>query len=136
MVCYARPAIRFAAILAVALLAFSRPLGHFFDTAAFIVAATAAAAGTAVVTVLVVAAFMSTRRRRAAAGACVSCRFRCQHAMTEPPRRLWLVTTADRRPAGTVVTPRWPDRPIHRAAPAPHRPPGPASHPRRRERAA
>jgi hypothetical protein len=48
---------------------------------------------------------MSTRRRRAAAGGCVNCQFRCQHAMTQDAatgraRRLWLVTTADRRPPG------------------------------------
>jgi hypothetical protein len=80
----------------------------------------------------------------------VSCRFRCQHAMTGP-RRSWLVTTtADRRvpaaasaarpgaqgrpgpspvrsvpvllPVPTVragvpgASPRWPDRPLYRAA--------------------
>jgi hypothetical protein len=28
----------------------------------------------------------------------VSCQFRCQHAMTEPTGRFWLVTVADRRP--------------------------------------
>jgi hypothetical protein len=78
---------------------------------------------------------MSTRRRRAAAGGCVNCRFQCQHAMTG--RRLWLVTTADRRepaepgqgacgrsgpqPARSVPVllpmpevPQWPDRPLYR----------------------
>jgi hypothetical protein len=98
--------------------------------------ATAAAAVTAT---LVFAALMSTRRRRAAAGGCVNCRFQCQHAMTgaRGDRRLWLVTTADRRePAdpGPAVSgrqaplpvrsvpvflpmpevPRWPDRPLYR----------------------
>jgi hypothetical protein len=43
---------------------------------------------------------MSTRRRRAAAGGCVSCQFRCQHAMAEPARRLRLVTIADRGAPG------------------------------------
>jgi len=39
MVCYARPAGRFAALLIVALLVFGRPISHFFDTAAFMVVA-------------------------------------------------------------------------------------------------
>ena len=113
MVCYARPASRLAAILLVAWLVFAVPVSHFFDTAALVMAVTVAAAGAAVTAALVFATFMSIRRRRAAAGGCVSCQFRCQHAMTEhgitqpvmtgpamtgPGRRLWLVTTADRRP--------------------------------------
>ena len=139
MVCYARPASLLAAIVAVAWLVFSGPLSHFFSTAAVIVAVLVATAGAAVTAALVFATLMSTRRRRAAAGDCVNCRFQCQHAMTGPggDRRLWLVTTADRRePAdpGPAVTgrqaplsvrsgpvflpmpevPRWPDRPLHR----------------------
>ena len=42
MVCYARPAGRFAALLIVALLVFGRPVSHFLDTAAILVAALAA----------------------------------------------------------------------------------------------
>ena len=139
MVCYARPATWLAAILTVAWLVFSRPVSHFFSTAAVMVAVIAATAGAAVAAVLVVATFMSARRRRAGAGGCVNCRFQCQHAMTNATggRRLWLVTTADRgEPAGPgpAVTgrqtplsvrsvpvflpmpevPRWPDRPLHR----------------------
>ncbi len=150
MVCYARPATRLAAIVIVALLVFGRPLGHFFDTAAVMAAITVATGVAAVAAVLVFVALLSTRRRRAAAGGCVSCQFRCQHAMTEPSRtgrsrRLWLVSTADRRepvPAqlrpgperpgvpGRPVpvflpAPRWPDRPLHHAGPAR---PSPASH--------
>ena len=155
MVCYARPATRLAVIVIVALLVFGRPLGHFFDTAAVMAAITVATLVAAVAAALVFAAFLSTRRRRAAAGGCVSCQFRCQHAMTEPSRtgrsrRLWLVSTADRRePAPAQLRPgperpgvpgrpvpvflpepRWPDRPLHHASPA--RPslarPSPASH--------
>ena len=102
MVCYARPASMLAAILVVALLVFGAPVSHFLDTAALAIALTAATGGTAVAAALVFAAFMSTRRRRAAAGGCVSCQFRCQHAMTEPSRRMWLVTTADRRAPAPV----------------------------------
>ena len=98
MVCYARPASRLAAIIVVAWLVFSGPVSHFFDTAALMVAVTAATACAAVGAALFFATFMSVRRRRAAAGGCVSCQFRCQHAMTEPARRLRLVTTANRRP--------------------------------------
>ena len=113
MVCYARPASRLLAIVVVAWLVFAVPVSHFFNTAAVMMAVTVAAVGAAVTAALVFAIFMSTRRRRAAAGGCVSCRFRCQHAMTEPARWLWLVTTADRRPPGPAA-----DRP----ATAPGRP--------------
>ncbi len=128
MVCYARPASRLAAIAIVALLLFSRPVSHFFDTAALMLAVTAATAGAAVAAALVFATFMSTRRRRAAAGGCVSCQFRCQHAMTEPTRRLWLVTTADRGPGESapdrlVAAPRHPGSPAHWGT---HGRPGPA----------
>jgi hypothetical protein len=100
MVCYARPASRLAALLIVALLVFGHPVGHFLDTAAILVAVLAAAGGAAIAAALVFAAFASTRHRRAAVGGCVNCKFRCQHAMTGPPRRLWLVTTADRHEPG------------------------------------
>jgi hypothetical protein len=141
MVCYARPAIWLAAILTVAWLVFSGPVSHFFGTAAAMVAVLVATAGAAVAAAFVFATLMSTRRRRAGAGGCVNCRFRCQHAMTNTAkgRRLWLVTTADRRElaeAGQGVTgrpgplparsvpvllptpevrvpgPRWPDQPL------------------------
>jgi hypothetical protein len=138
MVCYARPATRLAVIVIVALLVFGRPLSHFFDTAAVMAAIAVATGAGAVAAVLVFTAFLSTRRRRAAAGGCVSCQFRCQHAMTEPsrtgrPRRLWLVSTADRRepapaqprpgvpgrPVPVFLSgPRWPDRPVHRSGEA------------------
>jgi hypothetical protein len=139
MVCYARPASWVAAIAVVAFLVLGRPVGHFLDTAAVAVALTMVIAGAAVATALVLAALMSTRRRRAAAGGCVSCQFRCQHAMTESSRRSWLVTTVDRRapvpvrvgvdghsavtpgrsvpvflPMPSVGPPRWPDRPARR----------------------
>ena len=139
MVCYARPASLLAAIVAIAWLVFGGPVSHFFSVAAVIVTVLVAAASAAVAAALVFATFMSTRRRRAGAGGCVNCRFRCQHAMTNATggRRLWLVTTADRRePAGpgqavtgrqaplsvrsvpvflpTPEVPRWPVRPLRR----------------------
>ncbi len=122
MVCYARPASRLLAIVAVAWLVFAVPVSHFFNTAAFLMAVTVAAVGAAVAAVLVFAIVMSARRRRAAAGGCVSCQFRCQHAMTEPARRLWLVTIADRTPPGSAAdhpaaAPGHRDAPGYRGAP-------------------
>ena len=109
MVCYARPAGRMAAVVLVVLLVFGRHVGHFFDAAALTVAITVAAGG------------------------CVSCQLRCQHAMTEQPRRL-VVSTLERGPVaardGTAV-PRWPDRPAYRSAAAGR----PGGHVARRERA-
>src|SRR5580700_9964927 len=104
MVCYARPAIRMAALVLVAFLVFERPVGHFFDAAALVVAITVAIAVAAVAAAAAFAVFLSTRRRRARAGGCVSCTLRCQHAMTEGPRRFRLVTIADRTPS-TPLTP-------------------------------
>src|SRR5580698_4804474 len=105
MVCYARPAIRMAAVVLVAFLIFERPVGHFFDAAAL--AITAAIAVAAVAAAAAFAVFLSTRRRRARAGGCVSCTLRCQHAMTEGPRRFRLVSIADRTPS-TPLTPSTP----------------------------
>jgi hypothetical protein len=123
MVCYARPAGRFAVLLVGVLLVFGRPLSHFLDTAAFLAVATVATGATAIAAVLVFMAFMSTRRRRAAGGGCVSCQFRCQHAMTEQDprtRRLhrsrgpWLVSTTSRSEAPrenqVPAPPAWPGR--------------------------
>jgi hypothetical protein len=103
MVCYARPASRLAAIVFVAWLVFAVPVSHFFNTAALMTAVTVVTVGAAGVAVLAFATFRSVRRRRAAAGGCVSCQFRCQHAMTEPTGRFWLVTVADRRPAAPAA---------------------------------
>jgi hypothetical protein len=110
MVCYTRPASRIAVVVLVVFLLFGRSLGHLLGAAAVMVAITVATAGAAIAAACAFAVFLSTRRGRAASGGCVSCPHRCQHAMTERPQRLRLVSTADRGPAG----PRWPDRPIHR----------------------
>jgi hypothetical protein len=124
-----------AALVLVIFLVFGRSVGHFFDTAALLAAVTVAAGGAAIGAAITLAAFLSTRRRRAAAGGCVSCRLRCQHAITEQPRPVWLVSTADGRPARPSgspgpaalpaapagrAAPRWPDRPVHRTGPAAH----------------
>ena len=142
MVCYARPASRMAALLLVVFLVFGRSAAHFLDATALLVAIAVAVGGAAVAAAVAFVLFRAVQRRQAAAGGCVSCQFRCQHAMTGPSRRLWLVTAADRheagpahpartppsgrpapvllptpaiRPAGAGATPRWPDRPLRRA---------------------
>jgi hypothetical protein len=128
MVCYARPAGCFAAIVAVAWLVFAGPVSHQFGHAATLVAVIAATVGTAVAAALAFAIFMATRRHRAAAGGCVSCRFQCQHAMTEqasgpvPQARQRGVATTRSVPVllpmptvrvAATSAPRWPDHPIH-----------------------
>jgi hypothetical protein len=136
MVCYARPAGCFAAIVAVAWLVFAGPVSHLFGAAATLVAVIAATLGTVVAATLAFAIFMATRRHRAAAGGCVSCRFQCQHAMTEQTPGRWPTVAAARAEhvrvephrsvpvllpmpavrsaaAAAPAGPRWPDRPIH-----------------------
>ena len=128
MVCYARPAGCFAAIVAVAWLVFAGPVSHQFGHAATLVVIIAATLGTAVAATLAFAIFMATRRHRAATGGCVSCRFQCQHAMTEetsgpvPHARERGVATTRSVPVllpmpavrvAATPAPRWPDRPIH-----------------------
>lgn len=124
MVCYARPASRMAALLLVVFLVFGRSAGHFLDSAALFVGIAVAVAVAAVAAAVAFTMFLSVRRRRAAAGGCVSCQLRCQHAMTEQPRRLLLVSTVDRSAAGGSrgsdraagpAAPRWPDRPAMRS---------------------
>jgi hypothetical protein len=100
-------------VVLVVLLIFGRPAGHFLGTAALMVAVTVAAGGAAVAAVLAFAAFGSVRRRRAVAGGCVNCRFRCQQAMTDQPRRLLVTRAAEREAA----TPQWPHRPAYRSRP-------------------
>jgi hypothetical protein len=128
MVCYARPAGCFAGIVAVAWLVFAGPVSHQFGHAATLVAVIAATLGTAVAATLAFAIFMATRRHRAATGGCVSCRFQCQHAMTEetsgpvPHARERGVATTRSVPVllpmpavrvAATSAPRWPDRPIY-----------------------
>jgi hypothetical protein len=142
MVCYARPASRMAALVLVVLLVFGRPVGHFFDDAALIVAIAVAVGGAALLAAVAFTVFLSTRQRRAVTGGCVSCQFRCQHAMTEQPRLV--ASTISQRDPGA---PRWPDRPAYRSGPPAPGPrpvagsravmrsrPGSADQARRRER--
>jgi hypothetical protein len=113
MVCYARAALKMAALILAILLVFGRPARHFLGSAALITAIAVAAAA-AVAAAVTLAFFLSVRRRRAAAGGCVHCRFRCQHAMTEQSRLLVLRSSAD---GDRMAGPQWPDRPAFRSEP-------------------
>ncbi|MGH3202112.1 MAG: hypothetical protein ACRDP5_08705, partial [Streptosporangiaceae bacterium] len=110
----------------VVFLVFGRSAEHYLDSAALFVAIAVAVAVAAVAAAVAFTMFLSVRQRRAVTGGCVSCQLRCQHAMTEQPRRLLLVSTVDRGAAGrsrgsdgaavpaAPAAPRWPDRPaIH-----------------------
>ena len=78
--------------------------------------------------IIAFAIFMATRRHRAATGGCVSCRFQCQHAMTEqtsgpvPQVRERGVAISRSSPVllpmpavrvAATSAPPWPDRPIY-----------------------
>jgi hypothetical protein len=121
MVCYARPASRMAALLLVVFLVFGRPAAHFLDVTALLVAIAVAVGGAALAAAVVFVVFRAVQRRQAAAGGCVSCQLRCQHAMTEQPRRLVMVSTVNRPadragdPGAAAAAPRWPDRPAYRS---------------------
>ncbi len=121
MVCYARPASRLVAIIFVAWLVFAGPARHFLGTAALATAVLAAVAVAAVAAAVVFATFTSVKRRRAAAGGCVTCKFRCQQAMTEPARSASVllsnptVRSAALAADSGLAAPRWPDRPAYRA---------------------
>jgi hypothetical protein len=119
MVCYARPALRMAAVVLVLLVILGRSgvqlfPGHFDGTAAPMVAISVAAGVAVVAAALTFVAFGSIRSRRAVAGGCVHCHFRCQQAMTGAPPRRPAGQAAQPQPA----SPRWPDRPVHRSGPA------------------
>jgi hypothetical protein len=113
-----------AALLLVVFLVFGRSAAHFFDAAALMVSIAVAVGGAAVAAAVAFAVFRSVQRRRAAAGGCVSCQLRCQHAMTDQPRRLLMVSTVDREAGractfdGPAAAPRWPDRPAYRSGEA------------------
>lgn len=130
MVCYAQRLITMSCIMLVAFLLLGKAVTHSLDVASLLVSVSAVLAGTALAAAIAFVSFRSVRRRRALAGGCVSCAFKCQHAMTEAHRsRMWLVSTVDRAasdraaaasPARQIVSlpmPSWPDRPL-RAQPA------------------
>jgi hypothetical protein len=125
MVCYARRAAWIAILGIIVLVMLGADQTHLFDVAGLLVTLAIVLSGAVTGAGLTVLALRSVQRRRAATGACVTCRFQCQHAMTPPPRRMWLISTADRGaqprevlmptlriPVRDHTGPQWPDRPL------------------------
>jgi len=126
MVCYARRAAWIAILGIIVLVMLGADETHLFDVVGLLITLAIVFGGTIIGAGLTVLALRSVQRNRAAAGACVTCRFRCQHAMTPPPQRLWLISTADRGaqqrekvfvpmprvPVRDHAGPQWPDRPL------------------------
>jgi hypothetical protein len=115
MVCYARRATWIAIFGIIVLVMLGADQTHLFNvmglllTLAIVVGGATAGAG------LTVLALRSVQRKRAATGACVTCRFQCQHAMVPPQQRMWLISSVDRgtaqpRPQVFVPMPRIPAR--------------------------
>lgn len=124
MVCYARRAAWIAMLGIVVLVMLGADQTHLFNVVGLLVTLLIVLGGAATGAGLTVLALRSVQRKRAAAGACVTCRFRCQHAMV-PTQRMWLISTADRPvprekvfvptpriPARDHAGPSWPERPL------------------------
>jgi len=126
MVCYARRAAWIAILAIIVLVMLGADQTHLFNVVGLLVTLAIVLGGGVTGAGLTVLALRSVQRRRAATGACVTCRFQCQHAMVPAPsRRLSLVSSTDRgRPGETKVFvplpripvrdhagPQWPDRP-------------------------
>jgi hypothetical protein len=125
MVCYARRAAWIAILGIIVLVMLGADQTHLFDVAGLLVTLAIVLGGAVTGAGLTVLALRSVQRKRAATGACVTCRFQCQHAMTPPLRRMWLISSADRGtqrrevfipapriPVRDHTGPQWPDRPL------------------------
>jgi hypothetical protein len=126
MVCYARRAAWIAILGIIILVMLGADETHLFNVVGLLITLAVVLGGAATGAGLTVLALRSVQRRRAAEGACVTCRFRCQHAMT-PARspRMRLVSHVDRGAAQEPVLvpvpripvrdhagPQWPERPL------------------------
>jgi hypothetical protein len=80
----------------VALILYGADTADLFDAGKLLVSLATVFAGAAIAAGLTFVALRAVQHRRALAGGCVGCRFSCQHAMTDAPRRMWLVTSVDR----------------------------------------
>jgi hypothetical protein len=134
MVCYARRATWIAIFGIIVLVMLGADQTHLFDVVGLLVTLAIVIGGAVAGAGLSVLALRSVQRKRAAQGACVTCRFQCQHAMVAPPQRTWLISSVDRGTTGPgqkvfVPMPRipardhagpvrarsgpqWPDRPL------------------------
>jgi hypothetical protein len=132
MVCYARRATVILSVAIVALMLYGADTAHLFDAGRLLMSLATVFAGAAVMAGLTFVALRAVQHRRALAGGCVGCQFSCQHAMTAaasggddphipapfPPRRMWLVNSADR---GITTDLGMPSMPVPRI-PAPRQP--------------
>jgi hypothetical protein len=137
MVCYARRATWITILGIIVLVMVGADQTHLFNVVGLLLTLAIVLGGATTGAVLTVLALRSVQRKRASAGACLTCQFRCQHALTSlPPQRMWLISTADRGPQrlGTASRstqrqeqvlvpmpripvrdhsgPQWPDRPL------------------------
>ncbi|HEY1622595.1 MAG TPA: hypothetical protein VGG16_02250 [Streptosporangiaceae bacterium] len=126
MVCYARRAAWIAICGIIVLVMLGADQTHLFNVVGLMMTLAIVLGGAATGAGLTVLALRSVQHKRAATGACVTCRFQCQHAMTPPPaQRGWLISTADRGAAREKVFvpmpripvrdqagPQWPDQPL------------------------
>jgi hypothetical protein len=125
MVCYARRAVWIAILGIVVLVMLGANQTHLFNAVGLLLTLAIVLGGATTGAGFAVAALRAVQRKRAAAGACLTCRFRCQHAMMTPPQRMWLISTVDRGtqrekvfvpmpriPVRGQAGPQWPERPL------------------------
>jgi hypothetical protein len=96
MVCYARRATGMLTIVLVTIALYGAGTAHFLNTAALLTSLAIVFGCAIVLACAGLVALRAVQHKRARAGACVRCRHRCQHAMTGPPQRLWLMSRAQR----------------------------------------
>ena len=97
MVCYARRAAWIAILGIVVLVMLGADETHLFNVVGLLLTFAIVLGGAAAGAGLSVLALRSVQRKRAAAGACVTCRFRCEHAMVPPQsQRIWLISAVNR----------------------------------------
>jgi hypothetical protein len=116
MVCYARRATWIAIFGIIALVMLGADQTHLFNVVGLLLTLAIVVGGATTGAALTVLALRSVQRKRAATGACVTCRFQCQHAMVPAQQqRMWLISSVDRgaaepRPKVFVPMPRVPAR--------------------------
>jgi hypothetical protein len=97
MVCYARRAAWIAILGIIVLVMLGADETHLFNVVGLLLTLAIVLGGAVTGAGLTVLAVRSVQRRRAATGACLTCQFRCQHAIVPgQPQRMWLISTADR----------------------------------------
>jgi hypothetical protein len=99
MVCYARRAAWITILGIIVLVMLGADQTHLFNVVGLLLTLAIVLGGAITGAGLTVLAVRSVQRRRAATGACLTCQFRCQHALIPgQPQRMWLISTTDRGP--------------------------------------